>query len=779
VVAFIIFTAVAAGSFGWRLRMAIFKNTDDIRFRGDIRSGFRHGGDLLDLAADKANIPEDRAGDVSTWRLFTALPAYYDQLQTDHDDGDFGMDYPPGRLFVMSLWARHVRSIDPTIRRWTRDHEETAEPMMRLNAAAAGASAVAMFFLVWVWLRRETVIPAESQWAWLCFGRFIGRPPPAPERRLDDPWWPCHGLLASIAAGVALAITVPAACDLGAAPDWYDYVAFALLLIALLASIRSLPLVHRAWACALAAGLMVWFDPSEIVVSHVWPQWDVWSVPFFITAALLASLDLWFLAGAVIGAGAMFKGQLLIIAPVLPLWALFGGRVTRLIAFSFGMALAAGAMLSPWLLGGAGAIDWTRRAAAAGVLGVAISGLRDWPPIGRWRVYLNLARVAATRALLKAAIRLDAHLFGQRENRQSAMPAGGENPAEPSIADALIADAPIADALIVDAPAGESVRRGFSVASIASVGAIARSFPWRAVLIGMLILFGLAEIPMLVLPPLRAISATVFPKWIAGAFVAVVIVVPWILPRRDVLTWLGGVLAAAIWMSAFAFSSSFSWLHVGFEYGARRWDKMQMGMGSFSSLPSILEQRFQWNLHDPAGAISLPMLHVDLDLQMLLRLIFFAGVALSAIGAAIHSRRNDPRVLIALAAPWVLFPTIVPQTSERYILMAAVISSGAIAASVGMSLMHVLLALLGAAMTMHQLLAERSNPDFAPGFKDAVDKTYPDIAWMLILIAAVFLFQAVAPRPRNRRAGVAPEPTHEAAIPMHEAATPDEMGAAR
>ena len=75
--------------------------------------------------------------------------------------------------------------------------------------------------------------------------------------------------------------------------------------------------------------MLVWCNPLLLIDSHAWPQWDVWILPIFLFAALLASLNRWMLAGMLLGIGCMFKGQMLLAGPVLILWPLFEGRWGR------------------------------------------------------------------------------------------------------------------------------------------------------------------------------------------------------------------------------------------------------------------------------------------------------------------------------------------------------------------------------------------------------------------------------------------------------------------
>src|SRR5262249_42525590 len=60
------------------------------------------------------------------------------------------------------------------------------------------------------------------------------------------------------------------------------------------------PRPFRGAIAGLIGAAMMWFNPAVVWDGHCWPQWDVWLVPFFLGAVLLASLDWWFPAGACI-----------------------------------------------------------------------------------------------------------------------------------------------------------------------------------------------------------------------------------------------------------------------------------------------------------------------------------------------------------------------------------------------------------------------------------------------------------------------------------------------
>src|SRR5438874_1779473 len=112
----------------------------------------------------------------------------------------------------------------------------------------------------------------------------------------------------------------------------------------------ALPLKNRASICGLAAASVAWLEPSMILDAHGWPQWDVWVLPFYLFAALAALKNRWFCCGCLLAAGAMFKGQLLFVAPLFILWPLWQTRWSAALRVVAGFAATAALVVSPWLL---------------------------------------------------------------------------------------------------------------------------------------------------------------------------------------------------------------------------------------------------------------------------------------------------------------------------------------------------------------------------------------------------------------------------------------------
>ena len=101
---------------------------------------------------------------------------------------------------------------------------------------------------------------------------------------------------------------------------------------------------------ATLAFLLLWFNPAMIANAHGWPTWDMWVIPFFLWAVLLASWEWWFLAGLVIGVGAMFKGQQMFVVWMFMLWPLFAGKPGRALRCLCGFGLAFSLVVSGWML---------------------------------------------------------------------------------------------------------------------------------------------------------------------------------------------------------------------------------------------------------------------------------------------------------------------------------------------------------------------------------------------------------------------------------------------
>ncbi|PYK16282.1 MAG: hypothetical protein DME55_12535 [Verrucomicrobia bacterium] len=310
----------------------------------------------------------------------------------------------------------------------------------------------------------------------------------------------------------------------------------------------SLAVQHRASICGLAAASVAWLEPSMILDAHGWPQWDVWIMPFYLFAALAALKNRWFVCGCLLAAGAMFKGQLLFVAPFFVLWPLWQKRWNRALRVLAGFVLTAAVIASPWLL----------RTPAAWIALVAVTGFSSL-------------------------------LFLQRE-----------------------------------------------------------------------------------------------------------------LPHRG--AWISGIAGCATFaIGAFA-GGSFAWLRVGFLYGSEHYPYLVIS--SCYNLPSLLS-KVGWSLKDPFGSVHFGSLDFYLTLQWTLRLLYLGTLATCAYGAARQVRDRDPRVLIAITAPWLLMFALLGQMHERYLVWGAVVSAVALGVSLRLSIIHFIISAASTAMIVHVMLIDK------------------------------------------------------------------------
>jgi hypothetical protein len=239
--------------------------------------------------------------------------------------GRIELDYAPLRLLVMAQWARWVTA------RHDRNPLASAAvaPLRALNLAAELIAAVGLGFLVRLWVSRSAgttgILPA-----W-----------PAGRDRLGSP---LDGDPASTGA-----------------PD---------------SAVRRRD--RRARALGVAVAVVFWLNPAMILSAHGFPQWDVWALPFFVLAALLASRDAWVGAGILVAVGSLLKAQLLLVAPLLVLWPVFAGRLADAGRWTLGFAVGIATITSPWLV--------RRGPAAIWVAGVLAAGLLLWRWGTGWRL---------------------------------------------------------------------------------------------------------------------------------------------------------------------------------------------------------------------------------------------------------------------------------------------------------------------------------------------------------------------------------------------------------
>ncbi len=212
------------------------------------------------------------------------------------------------------------------------------------------------------------------------------------------------------------------------------------------------------------------------------------------------------------------------------------------------------------------------------------------------------------------------------------------------------------------------------------------------------------------------------------------------------------------------FHGSSAWADCSFGYGTRHWPGMIMGQTS--NLGGILKERYHWEdvmetvyTIEPDTLMGWPTEAMEIPMREFLFGLFVLSMVPCIVGVALQHSRRDPRFLLAITAPWLVFFAFPPQVHERYLLFAAGVGMVAAGVSVGSTLLALFLTLVTFIMTIHVMLSNRNwpkfgadiSPDFPRQFHNFIFGTYPDIGWAVLLATLIFIYWAIAPSPGRKR----------------------------
>jgi hypothetical protein len=155
---------------GWKARQWTFEHTDTLRWRFDIRNNLHYGLRAVDEG----------------WLNV------YGNVAAETPSGQYGLDYPPLRLLVVRQWAAWVRGTYGSDE-WRKEFA-LHRPLLAFNAATEAASAVAVFLLIRMWVRRSSVELPREQSPWLGVPRgMLGAALVwfSPASHLSAHGWPC------------------------------------------------------------------------------------------------------------------------------------------------------------------------------------------------------------------------------------------------------------------------------------------------------------------------------------------------------------------------------------------------------------------------------------------------------------------------------------------------------------------------------------------------------------------------------------------------------------
>ena len=206
--------------------------------------------------------------------------------------------------------------------------------------------------------------------------------------------------------------------------------------------------------------------------------------------------------------------------------------------------------------------------------------------------------------------------------------------------------------------------------------------------------------------------------------------------------WLAGIIGCAVFVIGAFAGGSFAWLQIGFIYGSEHYP--YLFISSCYNLPSLLS-KVGWSLKESFLSMDFGFVHLHLTLQWTLRLLYLASLALCAHGLTRHLRDRDPRVLIAIAAPWLLMFALLGQMHERYLMWGAVVSAVALGVSVRLSIIHFIISIASTAMIVHVMLVDKKLEATLPAI-DALKHIRPYGSVVVLACGAVYLWSALATR---------------------------------
>jgi hypothetical protein len=136
---------------GIQLRRWIGDTTRHVRYQHDIVNGFYWGSEVL---AQARRLSPDEASANSWPGFFRGYFGLYDRVKNKAYQNEYGLDYPPLRLLVMAIWAKQVRNVFPGV---DDGHPKLVNPLLKINLVCELLSAIAIFLLVRLCVRRSSV----------------------------------------------------------------------------------------------------------------------------------------------------------------------------------------------------------------------------------------------------------------------------------------------------------------------------------------------------------------------------------------------------------------------------------------------------------------------------------------------------------------------------------------------------------------------------------------------------------------------------------------------
>ena len=206
--------------------------------------------------------------------------------------------------------------------------------------------------------------------------------------------------------------------------------------------------------------------------------------------------------------------------------------------------------------------------------------------------------------------------------------------------------------------------------------------------------------------------------------------------------WIAGITGCAVFVIGALTGGSFAWLRLGFIYGSEHYP--YLFISSCYNLPLLLS-KLGWSLKDPFWSAHFGSIHFDLTLQWALRLFYLGALAVCAHGMGRLLRDREPRVLIAIAAPWLLMFALLGQMHERYLMWGAVLSAVALGVSFRLSAIHFIISAASVAMIVHVMLIDKKLEATLPAIH-LLKQIRPYASGVVLACVGVYLWSTVSTR---------------------------------
>jgi hypothetical protein len=239
--------------------------------------------------------------------------------------------------------------------------------------------------------------------------------------------------------------------------------------------------------------------------------------------------------------------------------------------------------------------------------------------------------------------------------------------------------------------------------------------------------------------------------WLGLVFAGALVVAARLVPSGQTRYLAAYALAGALGICGVAFDGSFTWFDMGFRNQATR---SYVFLSSVGSPGRLLHDVFSLPgdaaLLGPllSGSAMAAPIGQPLTLGHVFVLAYVGGLVACAWAAARYARDRDPRFLVAVATPWVLLFTLLPNVRTRYLVWGASLTAVGPAVGLGATLLHIVITALASDNILRTLLP-RAVPPFAPGLRAALEAVHPHGGWVVLASSVALLWITVGASARE------------------------------